>query len=213
MRNSILTLTCCALVFLLSTTAHSEENKYACLNLGLVSANDSDVDFDSGDTLKFEFENGIALSAAIGGNIEKNIRAEAEISYQKIDLDKASMAGFGSSVSFPVNGDVTCIALLFNGYFDFINSSSLTPFVSAGIGIANVDLSDNITIPGSSYYWKGDDDLVFAYQLGVGVGFSMNKQTMIDLKYRYFATSDPDFKIASAEFSSHNLYVGVRLLF
>jgi len=39
-----------------------------------------------------------------------------------------------------------------------------------------------------------EDDTVFAYQIGAGAGYAVNKNITIDLKYRYFATEDPDFE-------------------
>ena len=209
MRKSVLILASSTLIFFVSTMAYSAEDPYVSLSLGFVMPNDSDADFDSGETVTFGFDDGFAFSGAIGGRIEKGIRAEAEFSYLKSDLDKASVSGFGST---PVDGDISSISLLANGYFDFINEGPITPFFSAGIGITSVEVSD-ITIPSSSYYLEGDDDIVFAYQIGAGVGFSLNEQTILDIKYRYFATSDPDFEIASAEFSSHNLFIGIRVSF
>ena len=209
MRKSVLILASSTLIFFVSTMAYSAEDPYVNLSLGFVMPNDSDVDFDSGDTVTFEFDDGFSFSGSIGGRIEKGIRAEAEFSYLKSDLDKASISGLGST---PVDGDVSSISLLANGYFDFINDGPIAPFISAGIGIASVEVSD-ITIPGSSYYLEGDDDIVFAYQISAGVGLSLSKQAILDIKYRYFATSDPDFEIASAEFSSNNIYIGIRLLF
>ncbi len=209
MRKSVLILASSTLIFFVSTMAYSAEDSYVNLSLGFVMPNDSDADFDSGDTVTFEFDDGFSFSGAIGGRIEKGIRAEAEFLYLKSDLDKASVSGFGST---PVDGDISSISLLANGYFDFIKEGPITLFFSAGIGIASVEVSD-ITIPSSSYYLEGDDDIVFAYQIGAGVGFSLNEQTILDIKYRYFATSDPDFEIASAEFSSNNIYIGIRLLF
>ena len=207
MKKNILVIAGCTIVLFISTVAYSAEDPYVSLNLGLAVANNSDAKFDSGDTVEFEFEKGIALSGAIGGIINDRFRAEVEIAYQENDLDKAGMAGVGS---IDVNGDASSLSLLANGYYDFINAGPFTPFLSAGIGIAEVEVS-KITIPGSSYYLTGDDDIVFAYQLGAGIGFAVNKQVTLDFKYRYFATSDPEFEIASTEFSTHNFYAGIRV--
>ncbi len=88
-----------------------------------------------------------------------------------------------------------------NVYLDFVNSSPVTPFLTAGIGMAEVTLFD--------YY----DDTVFAYQVGAGLTFAINPHMSIDLKYRYFATEDLDFEGIEAEFASHNVYCGFRFTF
>ena len=57
-----------------------------------------------------------------------------------------------------------------------------------------------------------EDDTVFAYQIGAGLGYKITPATMATLSYRYFGTSDPTFddgvdKI-EAEYKSHNIWVG-----
>jgi opacity protein-like surface antigen len=97
-----------------------------------------------------------------------------------------------------------------NGYYDFTNSSQLTPYISAGIGVAQVEVNDLavLGIPVGS-----EDDTVFAYQLGVGVGYSVTDAITLDMKYRYFATADPDFDGIDGECASHNVYLGLRYNF
>lgn len=114
-------------------------------------------------------------------------RAEGEIGYQKNDFDKVT--GFG--ITLNASGDVSCLSFLANGYIDFHNSTPFTPFISAGIGVANIDAND-FRIGG--FLIGSEDDTVFAYQMGAGVGYAVNKNITIDLKYRYFATEDPDFE-------------------
>ena len=83
-------------------------------------------------------------------------------------------------------------------------------YISAGIGFAKLEVSDFavIGIP------IGDsDDTVLAYQAGVGVGYAVDKNLTIDLKYRYFATENPNFGNVDAEVASHNIYLGLRYNF
>ena len=56
-----------------------------------------------------------------------------------------------------------------------------------------------------------DNDTVFAYQVGAGVAFAINKHFTIDLKYRFFATEELETTIGT--FESHNVYLGVRYNF
>ena len=89
---------------------------------------------------------------------------------------------------------------------DSFSNSSWMPFFakaisSTGVGYANVDLDGD------------EDDSVFAYQVGAGIGYAVSDQATIDLKYRYFATEDPDFGGVDAEVASHNIYLGIRVNF
>jgi outer membrane autotransporter protein len=115
-------------------------------------------------------------------------------------------------VSLDASGDVSSIAFLINGYFDFVNDSAFTPYISAGLGYAKVEFND-LNIVGSGLSSISDDDSVFAYQVGLGVGYAVTEKVTIDVKYRYFATDDPEFDTTQAEIASHNFLLGVRFNF
>ena len=200
-------------VFLMIGTVQAGEGFYASLNAGVGIADDADVDFDHGYKAEFEMDEGMAVSYAMGGNLTEFFRAELELGYQEHDFDKAKLVvpGYGQGES-DISGDAAIYSLLVNGYADFKNTTIFTPFVTVGLGVAQVDVSD-IGVPGYGTVLRADDDIVFAYQVGAGVGIEVHPRATIDLKYRYFGTSDPEFDIADAEVSSHNLYAGFRVYF
>jgi opacity protein-like surface antigen len=210
MKKNILIIFCCAIILSVSTFAYSAEGLYGSGNLGLAMPNNSDVTDSTspGVSIKFKSDTGLALGAAVGYDFGNNIRVEGEISYQKNDLNKASFAGVDAALT----GDTSNLGLLLNGYYDFANTSRFTPFISAGLGFDKVKLND-FYIPGSGEPSYSDDDTVFAYQVGVGIGYAVNKKVSIDVKYRYLGTSDPKFDTATVEYSSHNFYVGIRFPF
>ena len=134
------------------------------------------------------------------------VMIEVELAYQKNDADEVNLYGVGLSAG----GETSCLAVLLNGYYDFTNNSGFTPFVSAGIGYAKVEVDDFSvlgTLIGSA------DDKVFAYQIGAGVGFAVSEEVTLDFKYRFFGTADADLGATETEFASHNFYVGLRLSF
>ena len=213
MKRFALTVTVFFAVFLMIGTAHAAEGFYASLNAGLAIANDSDADFGDGINAEFEMKEGGAVTYAMGGNLTEFFRAELEFGYQEHDFDMAKLTvpGYGQGEG-AISGDASIYSLLVNGYADFKNTTIFTPFVTVGFGAAQVDVSD-IGVPGYGTLLKADDDIVFAYQVGAGVGIEVHPRATIDLKYRYFGTSDPEFDLADTEFSSHNLYAGVRVYF
>lgn len=210
MKKTILLIAVCAMLLSISSIAYSAEGPYVSGNVGLAIPSDSDMTDPAlpGITLDIESELGFVLGVAAGYDFGNNIRVEGEIAYQKNDLDKASLLG----VEADLTGDTTSLALLLNGYYDFMNESAFTPFVSAGAGFAKVEIND-FNIPGSGLPDASEDDTVFAYQVGVGVGYAVNETVTIDVKYRYFGTSDPEFDTSTAEYSSNNFYAGVRVSF
>ena len=180
---------------------HSSESTYASAkghyvsgNIGLAMANDSDLTISTipGITANIEYDTGLALGLALGYDFG-NARVEGEIAYQKNDFNKMSLLG----VDIDLTGDATLLSLLVNGYYDFANSSVFTPYIGGGLGFAKVEV----------------DDTVFAYQMGIGVGYAVNEKVTIDTKYRYFATSDIEFYTTETEFASHNFLFGARVSF
>ena len=158
----------------------------------------------SGD---MEYDTGYTIGGAVGYMMEK-FRLEGELSYQANDIDKVSGAG-GSE---PVNGDVTALTLLFNGYFDFDTGRIWTPYITGGLGYSKVEAD----IEGLS-----EDDNVFTYQLGVGVGFAMSETLTLDWGYRYLGAEDFSYRYSDpsgsitldAVIASHNLTVGLHFAF
>lgn len=209
MKKYLLIISICVLSVFVASFAYSAEGPYISGNIGLALASDSDLTDSTvpGFTLTTEYNSGWALGAALGYDFNM-FRVEGEISYQKNDVDKLGAMG----VSLDATGDVTAFSFLVNGYFDFINNSPFTPYISAGLGCARVEFND-FNISGSGFPSASDDDTVFAYQIGAGIGYAVNEKVTIDLKYRYFATENPEFDTTEAEFASNNILLGVRVNF
>jgi opacity protein-like surface antigen len=148
-----------------------------------------------------EFKPGYAVGIAGGYNFGM-FRVEGEIGYQKNDMDTASSCSGGTCVSGNISSDIKALSFLINGYFDFVNSSPFTPYISGGIGMANLDYK--------IINWS-DFDSVFAYQVGAGIAYAINQHFIIDLKYRFFSTEELETTIST--FQSHNVYLGVRYNF
>ena len=207
MKKNIFIIACCTTLISISTIAYGA-GPYVSGNLGFTIPNDSDAT-DSGITAVIESDTGLGLGVALGYDAEF-IRYEAEFVYQKNDMDNISATGYGTA---PLDGDTTSYGVLLNFYYDIRSKSAFIPYLTAGVGYANVEVS-SISVPGfgpvtaSSY-----DDGVLAYQFGVGVGVPFNEAAIFDIKYRYFGTSDPDFQGTKIEYSSHNIYAGIRYSF
>ena len=205
MKKNIFIIACCTTLISISTIAYGA-GPYVSGNIGFVIPNDSDVT-ESGLTAVIESDTGLGLGVALGYDAEF-IRYEAEFVYQKNDMDNISATGVSSSIS----GDTTSYGVLLNFYYDIRSKSSFVPYLTAGLGYANVEVS-SISVPGFGTLTTSADDGVFAYQFGAGVGFPINEATILDIKYRYFATTDPSFQLAEIEYSSHNIYAGIRYSF
>ena len=185
---------------------------YFAVEGGVLWLSDSSFDvagFNLGD---IEFDTGWGIGLA-GGYDFGTYRLELEVPYRSTDVDKFT----DSTGSTSLSGDVSSTALMVNAFYDFrMISPAVVPYLGAGIGAAYVtaDVSDDVG------QVLDDDDTVFAYQFIAGVAFPVSKQLAIDVNYRYFATDDPNFEISNsgglsgdAEYSSHNVFVGLRFNF
>ncbi|MFP4040886.1 MAG: outer membrane protein, partial [Desulfosudaceae bacterium] len=165
---------------------------FISINGGYSLLSDSDVEFDafSGDEYEIEHEGGMmAYSVSIGGLLSKNWRAETEFLYQRNNFDKVSLSG----ASTDSRGDTTMKAAMGNVYYDFNNSTIITPFLTGGIGVAQVASDYDYPVK------VENDDVVFASQVGAGVACQILDWLFLDLKYRFFVTSPPNYKTAEAD--------------
>jgi opacity protein-like surface antigen len=202
------------MLFMLSgISLGAEIRPYVSVNLGAAFLTDSDQSQGGVDLGTMKFDPGFAGSFA-GGVKFGMFRIEGEYGYQGNNVDNKYDYYYDDHhynddyyndhhhhSSNDDSCDMKASSLMGNIYLDFINPSPVTPFLTAGIGMATVKLFD--------YY----DDTVFAYQVGAGLAFAINPHMNIDLKYRYFATNDPDFDGVKAKFASHNVYCGFRFTF
>ena len=195
-------ITSALFVSCLSVNAIAAQGPYVGANLGVTMPSDSDIRESGGPgTGELTYDPGFAIGAVGGYNFGAG-RIEAEIGYKVADTDEVTIDGLGTA---SLDGDLSVLSFMGNGYIDFPASPTVKPFLMAGIGMANIEAD----LDGSDE----EDDTVFAYQVGAGVGFSLNKDVTLDLSYRYMGTEDPEFDGVEAEYNSHNFLAGLRVQF
>jgi len=187
---------------MLTSSVFAMDGMYLSGNIGLTILNDSDLNVP-GITIETEFDSGLDVNGAIGAAFGQ-ARIEVEVAYRTNDIDNFEVLG----IDVPGGGDVSALSGLVNAFYDIKTESAFTPYVGGGLGVAIVEIDDmsvvGIPVSGS------EDDTVFAYQLGGGIGYAINDKLTVDLGYRYFATDDPDFDGIEAEYDSHNVTIGIR---
>lgn len=207
MQNKYLTLALLGLC--LASPAKAEETNtlkdwYVAGMAGVTLTDDSDYD-DTGITGDFEFDRAINFSGAIGTHLNENVRGELELSYRKADIDSISVSGVGTA---SLSGDLQTLSAMAIGYYDFDVAGELKPYLSGGVGFARHE--GEYTILGTSF---DDDDTVFAYQLGAGFTTPVSDKSNFVAGYRYLGSSDAEFGSLEAEYSAHELRVGVQYKF
>jgi len=194
--------------FCLVTATAFAGQPYFSGSVGAFMPNDSDLSNpflidENIASAEISFDTGMALTLALGKDLDV-LRVEGELSYKTADMDKVSGTDiFGNSGSGSIDGDISSLSVMCNAWKDIKTGGNVTPYVGLGIGFAKLDAE----------LFESEDDIVFAYQLGLGLGINLQENLILDLSYRYFATSDPDFGGIEAEFSSNNLMAGLRMNF
>ena len=124
----------------------------------------------------------IGRGARFGYQFKWPFRVELASSYNKI----AAAGG-----QFNTKGKTAITPLMLNGYFDFRNRTSFTPYIGAGFGYARIHFTHWAPASGRGsfdpYYTK-------SYQAIIGVFYSFCQNFAINLNYTYWK-----------EFRSHDL--------
>ena len=206
MKKCFLLSASCA-ILLVSSAAWAAPGAYLSVNGGVAILDDGDAKGAQG-TVELESDPGVALTGALGYNFGNNLRMEAELGYQKNDLDKMGLRGMPHGTA---SGDTSSVSGLLNGYYDFMNQSRLTPFVSAGAGVIKVSLSD-LNMPQAGFN-EGLDGTAVAWQVGGGLSYAVSYGLSLGVKYRYMNALDLEVDDTELDYSGHNVYGGIRASF
>ncbi len=156
-----------------------------------------------------EFDNGTSFSGEWGKRYESGLRIGVELAYSQADvdthtnvtlgggaigtLDAASVAGsptpLGATVAAVVadgQGDITNTGLYANAYWDFDTGTSFQPYVGAGLGYVDT----NVTYSPSGVGIIDDGEGKLGYQVKAGATLMLDNQWELFGEYAYRATED-----------------------
>ncbi|MBR2819956.1 MAG: OmpA family protein [Reyranella sp.] len=128
---------------------------------------------------------------AVGGQIGYDFvgpRVEVEVGYGQLP----------TNVNIPgtaINNKVGQLTTMVNVLYDFMPTSTITPFVGAGAGVAFVDSNNSL---GSTQ---------FAYQAILGVAYNISESMRFQIQGRYMGTTNPSVNtpFGYTTFSNQNL--------
>lgn len=194
-KNLFLLIVTC--LFLSSSSVIAEEGGYFSAFIGPSFLKNATF-YDPGVpvTVDTEFKTGLTVGIALGYNLG-TFRLEGEAGYRTHSIDK-------------FEGDIKTLSYLVNGFYDINTTTAFTPYIGGGAGIAKIDVKD-VSMDGVSV--DKADDTVLAYQLGAGIGYAIGKKLTLDIGYRYFATSNPEFEGTDSKYRSQNITAGIRFAF
>ena len=167
---------------------------YVELNLGASIPLDSKI-IDNADA---SYTPTIAVTSAVGYAFNQNFRVDLEYGYQEADIDRIAGVNVDGAASLTVH---TALA---NGYYNFKNSTKITPFIGGGVGAAF--LEGNLGSASAS-------DTVLAYQGTAGASYSVNDHLAVTGSYRYLDTEDGALGMQKASFSDNLVRLGMAYSF
>jgi len=233
MRKAFSLLAVFMVAALWSSTGFSAD-RYVSGNIGISWMNDLTTDYvysreDYNTASEVELDSGVSLLGALGCDYG-DYRLEAELGYQTSDIDAIAYAERDGDLGDPYDfeGDVSVTTLLANGYYDIDLGGSVECYLTAGAGVAQIDLDDvrsleediddDLVITVINRFGDSDPDYTFnasetalAYQIGAGIAIPVSGGIMLDARYRYFATTDFTVENENMNIESHSALVGLRV--
>lgn len=149
-------------------------------NVAFITAPASSQVIDNGKALAF--------SAALGFDYADGIRTELEYRYASTPVNAVTPVG-GPSLTGPVKDSIGAHFVMTNFYFDFANSSALTPFIGGGVGGAFVTNEND------------QRDSALALQARAGVAIALGDGLSADAEFVYLRSNELDFGPGAADFT------------
>lgn len=114
---------------------------------------------------------------------------------------------------FPFRAKIGVQTLLVNAYVDMPNSSSFTPYIGAGAGMAFIDIEGRSMGLSASTHAT-----VPAGQLGLGCSYAFSKNVSVDIGYRFVIMRNTDASCDSIRLNlqknyMHQAMLGLRITF
>lgn len=170
---------------------------------------------------KWSDKSGYTVGGAVGYNFAGMglpVRAEAEYLYHnQFKYSAVNGTATGSTGAFSSKIDIHTVFA--NVYYDINTGTAFTPYVGAGIGAAFINQKVASTFTG----WGGNngnyDTTNFAWNVGAGVGYSLTKNIIIDLGYRYSQFGDAkkvdksSVRFQAKDLDAHEAIIGLRYQF
>lgn len=192
MKNQKIKILMILILTPLSTLTQAEA--YLGIHGGINLADDQRLRQNGYSFVQMEFENNLkdayTYGATAGWMFDVGIRPELEISKTKNKLDQFSDRIYEGNSSTPAKGSLETTQVLTNLWYQFPEISKLKPYLGFGLGYISVKGKSIETVDGK--FGTLSDD-VFGYQIGGGLGYSINPHLITSLDYRYIKTSEVDF--------------------
>jgi opacity protein-like surface antigen len=194
---------------------------------------------DSVDNLYKDFDGAPIFGAGIGYRFNRWLRADVTGEYRSnSDFDGADLVDDGTGGPFAVTPNTykakkeEWLALV-NAYVDLGSWHGISPYVGAGVGAANIEISGFTDIGVGSTgdpaiaFGDDNDEWNLAWAIYAGIGLDVTEAFTVDLGYRFLHLGDAesgdliaydgtnlvDNPMEFEDITSHDVRLGVRYQF
>lgn len=216
MARGLLLLFCLNCLLFSAPALGSEEGGYIGLHGGGLLLGRSQNSYGQ-ESFDLDYEAGYGTSLVLGYDLGSKYphlgegRLELEVGYRKNELEESSFP----QGTFDAEGDVSALSIMFNSFGEYRENPPWIPYVGFGLGYAVVSVED-VRIDGVPL--TDDEDGVFAWMAGAGLGYRLSDIWTFDLGYRLLGTTSPRFHLEDgsglrlrSEYLSHLFSLGLRL--
>ena len=155
-----------------------------------------DISYQENDTTRMNVKSPGALGLVAYGRVRGLPPAELREEYAALPAQQQSTYEEAAKGTSRIRGDITMFTVWANAFYDFDLQSAWKPYVGGGLGFARVSIDAKSKVTGSSL--ADDEDTVFAYQIGAGLGYALSRSQeralTATLDWRYFSSDDPALK-------------------
>ena len=155
-----------------------------------------DISYQENDTTRMNVKSPGALGLVAYGSSRGLPPSELEQEYAALSPQQQSTYEEAAKGTSRIRGDITMLTVWANAFYDFDLQSAWKPYIGGGLGFARVAIDAKSRATGNSL--ADDDDTVFAYQFGAGLGYALSRSQeralTATLDWRYFGGDDPALK-------------------
>lgn len=181
--------------------------------------------FDSGD--------GAVGAIGIGYAFNDSFRIEGRLGFHESDFNSRRVGtGARAGEEYILNGDLKSTTLTIEGFYDIQNSTAITPYLKAGVGVsrnhysarlggAGVSAFDAFDGVADGYYdaYADQSSTEFTWNVGIGASVQLSEKVVGFAEYQYISLGDASTGQDSftdgfnVDADAHEILFGIRATF
>jgi len=163
---------------------------------------------------------GLMFNASLGHYFLDELRIDFQIHYDQGLKSKKSFISGADTVT--MRGDEASFGGFVNFYYDWLNTSNVTPYVTVGAGLLRSEFTSKIAVNAANELKDKKSKYGISYKAGLGMAYHIGTNVDIDMGYSYIQKGVDKYNIAIPTAGVnvvaepgivHSVMVGIRLTY